>query len=97
MIWNSATWPPGAPLLVVMLSWTSATRVLTGIVTLLPLAGSNVYSFAATRLVSPVAFCSRPNTWIVWVRLAQIGSGFSLTTTEERSAFAPRLTVTVLG
>src|SRR5690348_9847388 len=78
MTWNSATCPPGAPLLLVMLSPTSATRALTGMVTLLPVAGSNEYCFAATRLVRPDALCSRPSTWIVWVRADQIGSGFSL-------------------
>ncbi len=34
---------------------------------------------------------------MVWVRAAQIGSGFSLTTTDVMSAFAPSLTVRVLG
>ena len=37
--WNSATWPPGAALLVVKRSWTSATVPVTGMVTVLPLAG----------------------------------------------------------
>src|SRR6266496_4470190 len=83
MTWNSATCPPGAPLLLVMLS---PTRAVTGIVTLFPVAGSNVYCFAGTRLLRPVALCSRPSTWMVWVRAAQIGSGFSLTTTDVMSA-----------
>lgn len=38
--WNSAIWPAGAPELAVNLSWMSASRAVSGIVTVLPLAGS---------------------------------------------------------
>lgn len=38
--WNSATCPAGAPELAVNTSWTSATRLVTGIRTVLALAGS---------------------------------------------------------
>src|ERR1700738_243876 len=48
-------------------------------------------------LVKPVALCSRPRTWMVWVRVDQAEAGFSLTTTEVTSAFAPRWTVSWLG
>src|SRR5882757_6828239 len=95
--WNSATWPPGAPLLVVMLSSTSATVALTGMVTVLPVLGSKVYVCAAEMLVKPVAFCSRPSTWMVWVRVDHAEAGLSFTTTELATAFAPSLTVSWLG
>ncbi len=35
-IWNSATWPPGAPLLLLMTSWMFWYAPLTGMVTELP-------------------------------------------------------------
>ena len=95
--WNSATWPPGAPVLLVMDSSTSATRAVTGMVTLLPVAGLNVYGCAGTSVVNVDELCSRPRTAMVWVRVPQIGSGFSAATTEVRSAFAPSWTVTLLG
>src|SRR6266702_2624385 len=96
--WNSATWPPGAPVLLVMDSSTSASRPVTGMVTLLPfVAGLKVYCCAGTRVVNAEALCSRPSTAIVWVRVDQIGSGLSATTTEDRSAFAPSCTVAWAG
>src|SRR5882724_9829230 len=96
--WNSATWPPGAPVLLVIDSSTSATRPLTGMVILLPfVAGLNVYCCAATSVVKVEELCSRPSTAMVWVRVDQIGSGFSATTTEDRSAFAPSCTVAWAG
>lgn len=39
--WNSATWPPPAPELAVIRSWTSAAVAPTGMATVLPEAGSN--------------------------------------------------------
>ncbi len=39
--WNSATCPAPDPVLEVNFSWTSATRAVTGMVTVFPLAGSN--------------------------------------------------------
>ena len=39
MTWNSATCPPGAPVFEVIASRTSATVALTGMVTVLPVAG----------------------------------------------------------
>src|SRR5690349_13793889 len=95
--WNSATCPPGAPLLPVIDSSTSATRPGTGMVTLLPVDGLNVYVCDATSVVVDEEPCSRPRTDRVWVRVPQAGSGLRATTTEDRSAFAPRWTVTVLG
>src|SRR3979411_2523866 len=61
--WNSATWPPGAPVLLVMDSSTSATRAVTGMVTLLLFVdGLNVYCCAATSVVKVEELCSRPST-----------------------------------
>jgi hypothetical protein len=40
MTWSSATWPPPAPELLLKISRTSATRAVTGMVTVLPEAGS---------------------------------------------------------
>src|SRR5919198_838320 len=67
----------GAPELDVMDSRTSATRALTGMVTLFPVAGLNVYVADAASVPNVDALCSRPSTWIVWVRVAHAGSGFS--------------------
>ncbi len=97
MTWNSATCPPGAPVLEVMESSTSATRALTGMVTVLPVAGLNVYACAAAMVDRVVADCSRPRTAMVWVRVPHEASGFSLTTTEDTSAFAPSCTVAWVG
>ena len=82
MTWNSATWPLGAPVLAVKLSRTSAAVALTGMVTVLPVAGLNVYVAEPTSVVKPDALCSRPRTANVWVRVPQAVSGLSLTTTE---------------
>jgi hypothetical protein len=95
--WTSATWAPGAPVLDVTRSWRSATRADAVIVTVLPDAGSKRWSRAATRLVKPVAFCSRPRTSTFCVRAPQAESGLSLTTTELTSAFDPSWTVSVPG
>src|ERR1700730_1523333 len=96
-IWNSAAWPDGAPELVVMRSCTSAMVALTGMVTVLPVAGSKLYTVAGEMLLNVVADCSRPSTWMVWVRGPHEASGFSLTTMELTTALAPRLTVSVAG
>ena len=48
-------------------------------------------------LVNVDALCSRPRISRVCVRGPQIGSGFSLSTIEVITAFAPSLTVSVLG
>src|SRR5690349_7888073 len=95
--WSSATWPAGAPVLAVKFSRTSATRALTGIVTVLPVDGLKLYDALETRLVKPVALCSRPRIWKVWVRLPQAESGFSRITIELRSALAPSWVVSVAG
>ena len=52
---------------------------------------------AAAREVKPVALCSRPSTWMFWVRGPQLLSGLSLITTLSVSALAPSFTVSVLG
>ncbi len=78
-------------------SWTSAVVADTGIVTVLPVEGLKLYVADALMLVNVVALCSRPRTSRVCVRGPQTGSGFSLRTIEVITAFAPSLTVSVLG
>ncbi len=95
--WNSAIWPAEEPVLVVIFSWTSATVADSGIVTVLPEAGSKVYAFAAEMLVKPLALCSRPSTSMVWVRADQAEDGLSFSTTEFTTAFEPSWVVRVLG
>src|SRR5690606_6252404 len=95
--WNSATCPPGAPEFAVIRSRTSAARASTGMVTVLPVAGSKVYVAWALIVVNAEPPSWRPSTSMVWVRRAQIGSGSSLSTTEVRSASPPRETVSVSG
>jgi hypothetical protein len=95
--WNSATWPALEPVLPVIFSWTSATRAVTGMVTVLPEAGSKAYGFAATSVVKVELLCSRPSTSTVWVRAPQAAAGLSLSTTCWVSAFEPSATVRVLG
>jgi hypothetical protein len=64
--WNSATCPLGAPVLAVKLSRTSAAVALTGMVTVLPVAGLKVYVAEPTSVVNADALCSRPRTENVW-------------------------------
>lgn len=95
--WNSATWPLDEPELAVNCSRTSAAVAVTGMVTVLLLAGLNEYVAEPTRVLNVDADCSRPSTWKVCVRGPQIGSGFSLTTMAVTLALAPSATVSVLG
>nr|BFE69152.1 hypothetical protein GCM10020092_024530 [Actinoplanes digitatis] len=97
MTWNSATWPLGAPVLAVKLSRTSAAVALTGTVTVLPVAGLNVYVADGTSVVKPEALCSRPRIENVCVRVPHSVAGLSLTTTELVVALAPSETVSVAG
>jgi len=96
-IWNSAICPPGAPVFDVMRNCTLLAVALTGIVTVFCEAGLNVYDAAETRLAKVEELWSWDSTWIVCVRVAQMLAGFSLSTIEERVAFAPRSTVIVPG
>jgi hypothetical protein len=48
-------------------------------------------------VVNVEELCSRPSTAMVCVRADQTEAGLSLTTTEDRSAFAPRCTVSCEG
>ncbi len=96
--WISATWAPGASVLEKNFSCRSATRPSTGMVTVFWLdPGLNTYPARARSEVNAVPFCVRPSTWMSWVRVAQIGFGLSLTTTDSRSASAPSLTVRSAG
>src|SRR4029450_12349156 len=91
--WNSATCPLGAPVFAVKLSRTSAAVALTGMVTVLPVAGLNVYVAGPAIVVNDDELCSRPSTAKVWVRWPHSVPGFSFTTTDETVALAPSLTV----
>jgi hypothetical protein len=95
--WSSATCPAGAPVLPVKFSRTSATRALTGIVTLFPLAGLKLYAALGTIVVNPEALCSRPRIEKVCVRGPQAESGLSRITIELRSALEPSWVVSVAG
>ncbi|BCB80820.1 hypothetical protein Pflav_072300 [Phytohabitans flavus] len=69
MTCTSATCPPGAPLLAVKRSCTSAVRPVTGIVTEFWLPdGLKLYVAAAFSEVYAVAPWSRPRTSMFWVR-----------------------------
>lgn len=96
--WISAIWAPGASVLEKNFSRTSATRASTGMVTVFWLEpGLNTWPARSRSEENAVPSCVRPSTWMSCVRVAQTGSGLSLTTTDSTSASAPSFTVRSAG
>ncbi len=97
MIWNSATCPAGAPVLAVKFNWTALAVAETGMVTLLPVAGSKLYVAEETRFVKVLVLWLCESTWKVCVRGPQEAAGLSLITSELMSPLAPRSIVSEAG
>src|ERR1700735_905493 len=96
--WNSESWAAGQPVLAVKLSWTYWALVPDGrvIVTVLPVAGLNVYPAEATIWVNVEPFVL-PSTDRVSVRVDHAVAGGRFSVIDPMVCAEPRFTVIVCG